>query len=150
MTKVDFYILSQGNIRDKEHFACRLAEKAYRLKNRIYIHAQNGEHCRRLDDLLWTWREGSFLPHRLISDSADGPHKESGLADPILIGDQNEPPDITDLLINLVADVPSLFSRFDRVAEIVSADPEDKLAGRERYRFYRDRGYALNQHDIQL
>ena len=154
MTKVDFYILDQGSVREKEHFACRLAEKAYRLKNRIYIHAQNADHCRRLDDLLWTWRDGSFLPHGLASDAA-GSSKDSdlpnpSLPDPILIGDQNEPPDISDLLINLITDVPTLFSRFDRVVEIVSADPEGKQAGRDRYRFYRDRGYALNQHNIQL
>ena len=148
MTRVDFYILDQGGLPDKERFACRLAEKAYRLRNRIYIHARGPEHCQRLDELLWTWRDGSFLPHGLVAtDHLNNP--PSLPPDPILIGCAEAPSAISDLLINLVDDVPLLFSRFERVAEIVCADPEDKQASRERYRFYRDRGYAMNQHRIQ-
>lgn len=147
MTRVDFYILSEGGEHERERFACRLAEKVYRMQHRIYLHTSGAEHSRRLDELLWTWRDGSFLPHGLVDQSGDEP--EELLAHPVLIGNGSASPPITDLLINLLHDVPPIFSRFERVAEIVSADPQGKQAGRERYRFYLDRGYPLNQHNIQ-
>ncbi|MCU7809071.1 MAG: DNA polymerase III subunit chi, partial [Candidatus Thiodiazotropha sp. (ex Semelilucina semeliformis)] len=51
-------------------------------------------------------------------------------------------------LIDLSAAIPAFFSRFERVAEIIDKEPQVVTAGRERFRFYRDRGYPLNKHDI--
>jgi DNA polymerase-3 subunit chi len=53
------------------------------------------------------------------------------------------------VLINLSNDVPPYFSRFKRVAELVSGEASQRSAARERYRFYKDRGYTLNTHEIQ-
>jgi len=52
------------------------------------------------------------------------------------------------LLINLNAQCPAVFSRFERVIEIVSTDDADRELARERYRFYRDRGYEIRNHDM--
>ncbi|MES9977893.1 MAG: DNA polymerase III subunit chi, partial [Candidatus Thiodiazotropha sp. 6PLUC5] len=53
-----------------------------------------------------------------------------------------------DVLINLSQEVPNFFSRFERVAEVIDQEPPVVTAGRERFRFYRDRGYPLKKHDI--
>lgn len=96
-----------------------------------------------LDDLLWTFRDGSFIPHTLASASND---------DPVVVGFDTSadacPGTHNDVLINLALEVPSFFSRFDRVAEIVDQDEESRSSARTRYRYYQDRGYQLSTHEL--
>ena len=68
---------------------------------------------------------------------------------PVLIGDREAPDgDHWQVLINREKTVPLFFSRFERVCEIVDQDPEVKAAGRERYRFDQELGYAIRLHDL--
>jgi DNA polymerase III subunit chi len=53
------------------------------------------------------------------------------------------------VLINLGAEVPQFFGRFERVAELVDQRPELLAQSRERFRFYRERGYELNTHQLK-
>ena len=141
---MDFYVLEAGG-EARERFACRLAEKVYRLGHKVLVHPRGPDHARRLDDLLWTWRDGSFVPHLVWADGLDPADVR---ATPVIIGDGVDPPVEADVLINLGDDVPSAFSRFDRVAEIVDGDPETRARSRTRFAFYRDRGYPLETHRI--
>lgn len=139
MTRIDFYVLPDGAPNGRERFACRLADIAYRRGQRVYVFAQSKDQVMVLDNLLWTFQAGSFIPHDL---------HPSGLAadTPILIGHDGVPDSGHEVLINLAETVPVFFSRFDRVAEVVNQEASIKHAGRERFRFYRDRGYALETH----
>ncbi len=147
MTRIDFYILAESAPQSRALFACRLADKAYRMKHPVYIHAESEQHAAHMDDLLWTFSQGSFLPHALS-------HQITTVENipPIVIGHSNELPTIvqasTAVLINMASDVPLFFSHFERVAEIIDQSPTQKQVGRERYRFYRDRGYDLQSHNI--
>ena len=141
MTRVDFYILSEPRREVRARFACRVVEKAYQRGYRIHLHAGSGDEARALDDLLWTWREDSFLPHRLLADG-NGPEV-------IRIGHGAESWPAADVLVNLAPEVPAFFSGYPRVVEIVTQDPETTRLGREHYRFYRERGYPLNTHDLR-
>jgi DNA polymerase-3 subunit chi len=144
VTRVDFYIVDEGSREASLTLACRIAEKAVLKDHEVLINAASDTDCRRLDQLLWTFSQGSFLPHRLLSDAA-GP----GEGEPVLIGSGQEPRDgAWDLLINLAADVPGFFSRFNRVAELVAAEEDSRAAGRERFRYYRERGYELRTHHV--
>lgn len=145
MTRVDFYVLDDGGSQARERFACRLVEKAWRLKHSIYLHAGSPGEAEQLDRLLWTYSDRSFLPHVL-----DAPDLDPSLAaaTPVRIGAGKEPSFEAELLVNLDRDVPVFFSRFERVAEIVGGDDTQRAAARERFRFYRDRGYALETHRI--
>ena len=139
MTRIDFYVLTDDASFEREIFACRLAEKAFRLGHTLYIYTDDGGTARRMDELLWTWRDQSFLPHSL---------SQPGVEAPILIG-HDEPPDSnTGLLINLASQAPEFFPRCTRVAEIVGADAEQRKQSRERFRFYRDQGYAPETHNL--
>lgn len=142
MTKIDFYILPEQSRGNREHLACRLAEKAYDRGHRIFIHAGSREQAEAVDDLLWTFRDESFLPHVLCSDQ---------LADesPIQIGHGDEPRGDCDVLINLSHEVPSFFSRFQRVAELVGSGDEERQRSRQAFRFYKDRGYPLDTHQLK-
>ena len=143
MTQIDFYLLAGSDPQARERLACRLAEKIYKMDLRLYIHTAGPAHSQQLDELLWTFRAGSFVPHELDEAQAEG---EPQVA--VRIGHHEECAAAADVLINLAPQVPLFFSRFPRVAEIVDQDPERRRQGRERYRFYRDRGYPLKTHEL--
>lgn len=141
MTKVDFYILKDNSTLNRETLACRLTEKAYQQQHHIYVHTDSQQDAQRLDDLMWTFNQGSFLPHEIIV-------ADTSSATPIKIGFGETTLDEYDVLINLGNEIPKHFSRFTRVAELVDADEQARNQARERFRFYRDRGYPLDSHDI--
>ena len=145
MTRVDFYVLEDAGDAARERFACRLVEKACRLKHKVFVHAGSEAAAHRLDALLWTFRDASFVPH--VIDAA-GLDEALAAATPVRIGAGGEPGFEAEILVNLGDEVPLFFSRFERVAEIVPGDPAARAASRERFRFYRDRGYTLTTHDI--
>jgi len=144
VTRIDFYILDRAAGDASLTYACRLAEKAVAQNNEVLINAGSAADCGRLDDLLWTFSQGSFLPHRLLDNAS-----QSDEGEPVLVGCGQEPENGRwDLLINLASDVPSFFARFSRVAEVVGSEEQIKAAGRERFRYYRDRGYELHTHKV--
>lgn len=144
MTRVDFYILDQSSSEARLSLACRLAAKAVEQHLEVLINTGTETDAARLDELLWTFSQGSFIPHRRL----DGPNdRDEG--EPVLIGNDRVPETGRwELLINLSLEVPGFFSRFERVAELVDAEPQNKAAGRERFRYYRDRGYELRTHRL--
>ena len=141
MTRIDFYVLGDSDTTGAELLACRLTEKIYKLGHQVYVHAESDQQAQRLDSLLWTFRPGSFIPHARLTNSEGG-------TVPVLIGNDLEPESHIDVLVNLAADVPGFFSRFARVAEVVTAGPEQRAQAREKFRFYRDRGYELQTHNL--
>jgi len=141
LTRVDFYILEDNGSDARQRFACRLAEKAWQQGNKVYIHTGDPALSSQLDELLWTFSQGSFVPHGLDTDPAADEAE-------IHIGHGDEPRHHDEVLINLGSEVPLFFSRFQRVAEVIDGDEQNRLQGRERFRFYRDRGYPLESHNI--
>jgi DNA polymerase-3 subunit chi len=142
MARVDFYLLKQEGAQSRQTFACRLAEKAYRLKNTVHICTQSREDAERMNDLLWTFRDGSFVPHDMI-DSND-----SGKLSPVSIGCANDDVEARDLLINLGEEIPPFAEAFARVAELVSSDEQSKQESRKRFATYRDKGNTLETHNV--
>jgi len=142
MSKVDFYLIPGSGDIARQKFACRLAEKAYKLKNRIHIHVASQDCVRRLDDLLWTFRDGSFVPHEVLGASPGSP------VSPITIGCGELPATECDLLINLGDIVPERTVSFPRVAEVVTSDEDCKSLGRKRFVDYRDQGHTLDTHNL--
>jgi DNA polymerase-3 subunit chi len=140
VTQVDFYIIESEADDARLKLTCRIADKAVREKQHVFINSPSESEARKLDELLWTFLQGSFIPHRIVQQALPEPPLE-----PVLIGIGPEPTgERWDVLINLGADVPEYFSRYRRVAEVVDGDAARREKSRERYRFYRDRGYQLN------
>ena len=142
MSRVDFYILAQSDERARHVLACKLAEKAWRLDNTVYIHTRDRSDAESLDELLWTFRDGSFVPHGLTGNQ-DGTE-----ASPIVIGCGTDGVESRDLLINLSDEVPSFVEGFPRVAELVTSDTNSRQMSRKRYATYRDNGHELNTHNL--
>ena len=141
MARVDFYVLSQSSEPARQHFACKLAEKAYRLDNTVHILASSRADVERLDELLWTFRDGSFVPHHVVGGPAS-------LESPISIGCDADELAPRDLLINLCEEIPPAVDSFPRVAELVTSDQDCKQRSRKRYASYRDQGHDINTHKL--
>ena len=146
MGKVDFYILSGDGADEPLRVACRLADKAWRQGNRVRVQVSDPDALHRLDNLMWTFRQESFLPHEV-----DGGNAETTTLDPapVMLGaGVGAGGHLPDVLINLTDAVPERADEISRIAEIVPADDGSKQAGRARYRRYREQGFELDSHEV--
>ncbi len=138
MTEVSFYTFAD----DKLAVARKLAAKAVARGLRVMIYAPDAVLAEAIDGLLWAAPAHGFLPHcrdshRLAADT------------PVLIGENPDALSQADVMINLHHERPPAFSRFQRLLEIISTEADDIEQGRLRYRFYRERGYALTTVDLR-
>jgi DNA polymerase-3 subunit chi len=133
MTRIDFH----SNVPDKLGYACRLVRKARAANCNIVLLTESRADLAALDERLWTFSELDFIPHVHATDPLAS-------ATPVILTDSDDAylPH-HHVLINLSARTPTHFARFERMFEIISSDETDKTAGRERYRFYQQRGYPL-------
>jgi DNA polymerase-3 subunit chi len=137
MTQIDFYT----HVRDKQQFACKLSAKALEQGLRVLILAPDERAAEKLDQMLWSLPATGFLPHcRARSPLAE--------VTPVIV--DHDPGELLhdQVLLNLGNSRPAFFSRFQRLIEIVTMDDADREAARERFRFYRDRGYEIRSHDM--
>jgi len=137
MTKVDFYT----GVNDKLQTACLLSHKAMQNGLRVLLHTPDASIAETLNKMLWEFPATAFIPHCLGTD-ADA-HEM-----PVIIAHQPEPFPRSELLVSLHSSCLPFFSRFERVIEIVGKDADDARLGRERYGFYRDRGYEMRHFDL--
>ncbi|MBA3032687.1 MAG: DNA polymerase III subunit chi [Gammaproteobacteria bacterium] len=126
---------------DRIQSAAQWLQQAWADRQSVLVYVPDADHATRLDRLLWTQPALSFLPHCRI---------DSPLATetPILLTDQLDGPDLGNCLLNLGNTLPATFSRFEHLVEIVSTEDADRLPARERFKFYRERGYAIDSRDI--
>ena len=141
--RVDFYVLKSAAVRQRWAFACRLTEKAYLKDLSVVIVNDTLADAQALDDLLWTFNERSFIPHKVCTDehSMDPAAKVHLAALPVALP-------AADLLVNLTAHLPAHWERYPRIAEIIDADEERRRLGRERFKTYRDLKVTLETHQL--
>nr|VFK32003.1 MAG: DNA polymerase III, chi subunit [Candidatus Kentron sp. MB]VFK35028.1 MAG: DNA polymerase III, chi subunit [Candidatus Kentron sp. MB]VFK77119.1 MAG: DNA polymerase III, chi subunit [Candidatus Kentron sp. MB] len=144
--RVDFYVLRTFGPLDVPRMACQITEKAWKSGYRVFIHTGTRFPAHQIDDLLWTFRAESFVPHALDSSHAGGDIDNRNY--PVSIGNGMEPRGELDVLINLGDTVPLFFARCKRMVEVVSGDVKDRESARERYRLYRSKGCTLHTHEL--
>jgi len=137
--QVDFYVLSKAE-KSSAHLACHLALKAWEEGHRVMVHVADENEAQTLDECMWEFPAGRFLPH-----SRSAPDLET----PVSIGLQGtEIPTGRDVLINMsdqpVSDVGSL----RRLLEIVPGTESKRLASRQKFRAYRDMGLEAKTHHL--
>ena len=137
MTQIDFYT----HVENKLATACTLAGKAHARGLKVTVLLPHEEAAQRFDRLLWTTPALGFVPHC-------GPDDPLASETPVILDWRGEQFLNEDVLLNLRAEWPPSFSRFQRLIEIVSRDDEDRAQARERFRHYRDRGYEIRTHDL--
>jgi DNA polymerase-3 subunit chi len=144
VTQVDFYILPNDSSEERLRLACRIADKALQQGQQVLINTASPAESAKLDDLLWTFSQGSFIPHRVIETATGAKSIEPVLISCGIVADNQD----AGVLINLAAAVPEFFSRYQRVAECVDGNEQRRTQGRERFRFYRDKGCELHTHEM--
>jgi len=137
MTRIDFYFNAPG----KAEVARKLAAKAFQAGQQALVYSLNANRCQELDGLFWTAQQLSFLPHVRCGHPL-------ARRTPILIGDDPDELASADVLINLEDEPPGFFSRFARVMEIVTTEAGDRERARSRLRYFRERGYQVETHDL--
>jgi DNA polymerase-3 subunit chi len=140
--RVDFYVSEQAGLDVRLRLACRVAEKAYLAKQKVVALSDELEALRRFDELLWTFADGSFVPHDLVA--VDGAACEA----PVALTTGPMPAGYSDVLINLSNGVPPAFEGFGRVAEFLDARPDVRAAGRERFKVYRGKSLEPQTHNV--
>ncbi|MDQ7014781.1 MAG: DNA polymerase III subunit chi [Gammaproteobacteria bacterium] len=143
MTHVDFYLLSDESRSERLRFVCRLVEKIHNVGQGIYIHCSSEAEQNSLDDQLWTFKANAFVAHQIVTTNA---YKNTDTS--IWLGMNFEPDGKEPILINLGIEIPPFFSRFERVLEVINQEQELRQQGREKYRFYQQRGYLLRHHQL--
>ncbi len=140
MTEISFYVGSNNTLRSRLLLACRIVEKARQHNLAVHIHTDSFSTTRQMDEILWTWNETSFIPHTSqITDDTE---------EAVTIASDYEPIKNCDYLINLSNQCPDFFSRFTKMAEIIDQSETILAAGRERYTFYKNRGYTLKYYKL--
>jgi DNA polymerase-3 subunit chi len=139
--RIDFYLLNNPEENARWLLACRLLEKAYRRGHRVFAFCSNQQEAHKLDELLWTFKDNSFIPHNLQGEGPEPPP-------PIQIGYLAEPRGFEDILLNLSPEIPSFYLRFRRIMEIVVNEEEAKALSRQHYREYREKQCDIHTHQI--
>lgn len=139
MTQIDFYVLPETTSTARWLFACRLLDKVQRMGMRTLVVMDNEAEARQFDELLWTFKPESFIPHQLINGTKPAP---------VEITFTNDSGDHQGLLLNLSSAIPPYFSRFERLSEVVIQEPQSLQTSRERFGFYKQRGYPIETRKI--
>lgn len=142
MVEVSFYVLSSTGMQERYRFACKLIEKAYRSGCFCYVQTDSPQHSHTLDELLWTFRPNSFIPHQIYQgETPEFPNT-------VLIGNQPAPGQWQKTILNLASNPPADLSNTERLLEILDNNEQLKEMGRQRYRYYKQLGLSLQTHHI--
>ncbi len=139
MPQVDFYIVDDTAADAWLRYACRLVEKAYTLGMHVHIHTSNENLTRQMDELLWVFRDRSFIPHQQTC-------AENELCAVTL--NHQQLPTQRELLVNLAPDAPAFYNQFERVIEVVGHNDKMKQHARDRFRFYKEKGENPIHHQV--
>lgn len=137
MTRIDFHV----NASDKIGYGCRLVRKVFRSGQHCVVCCDDAGVLAAFDEALWTFSPQDFVPHVMASDAL-APET------PVVLTASADDLPWHDVLVNLGGATPAGFARYERLIELVGSDDADRARGRERFRFYRDRGYPLETHDV--
>lgn len=141
MTRISFLHGAPDRIQSAAHWLQRTWAGRQAAQCHILVYVPDAEQATRLDRMLWTQPALSFVPHCRTDSPLAG-------ETPILLTNRLDEPAQESCLLNLSNELPPTFSRFEHLVEIISIDDADRLPARERFKFYRDRGYAIENRDI--
>ena len=139
--RADFYLIAKPRFAQQPLLlVCELARRGYAANLPILVLARDAAQAEAIDDLLWAFDPDEYLPHQIAGmDEGDDDT-------PILVATPQMDVPSRALLINLRDAAPA--GSFQRVLEVVPADPAARGPLRERWKQYQALGYALNKHDM--
>lgn len=133
---VEFHILENASQMQAWNYACKQIEKMHQAKQTVYVHTDNLSDANKIDTLLWTFREDSFVPHDILQANKN-------TQAPIHIGYSELTSEHQHSIVNLGTHIPANHSTCQHLTEIVSSDPSLQQLARERFKQYRDQGCEI-------
>ena len=134
MARLEFHT----GIADPLAYACRLLRKAHRRRLKVVVGGDT-DRLGRLDTLLWTFEQLEFVPHARLR-IGERPDASLLRFTPIWLADAAASWPAADVVVNLGQAPVAEPARFERIVEIVGAEPADVMAGRARWRHYAEQG----------
>ena len=119
-------------------------EKIVSAKQPLVIRCKDQSHCEEVSYSIQNFSKKDFLPCAQFSD-------KSALLFPIILSTVSEIPLWADdiiVLLNLDTKIEMTFSSYCRVIEIVDQTELNRQKGRERYKYYKERGYEIFGHRV--
>jgi DNA polymerase-3 subunit chi len=142
--EITFYVLPpDAPLSARASTVCRLVDKALKQKRQVLIVAGSKGEAEALDEALWTFSAESFIPHHLVGDGPTPPP-------PVRLTWQAAPAECRDILVNLSADLPEGFQRFNRVIEVVAGSDAEREQAREHWKAYKRQGYRVDAHELAV
>ncbi len=142
MAEARFYLLKEKDPNHRYQFACRLIEKIYRDKLYCYVQTDDQQSSQYIDQLLWTFRAGSFIPHQIYEQSLPE------IKQTVLIGNQNIPANWQQVIVNVSQHTISCLDQSELIFEVIENNDMTKQRGRERYRTYKSHGFSMQNFQI--
>ncbi len=141
MPRADFYLIGKPRFREQPLLlVCELARKAVQAGQPLLVLAASHAQAEALDDLMWSFDPDEYLPHQIAGLDEDESDVE------VLIAPPGQSPPMRPLVLNL-RDEP-VPAGFERVLEVVPADPAARGPLRERWKHYQAQGLELNKFDM--
>ncbi|KFN51344.1 DNA polymerase III subunit chi [Arenimonas composti] len=139
--RADFYLIGKPRFREQPLLlVCELARKAHDAGQPLLVLCASAAQAEELDDLMWAFDPDAYLPHQIVDPDDDG-------ADvPVLIAAPEHDVPLRPLVLNLRD--AAVTGAFDRVLEVVPADPSARGPLRERWKAYAAAGLAVTKHDM--
>ncbi|MBA4740131.1 MAG: DNA polymerase III subunit chi [Burkholderiales bacterium] len=137
MTEIIFYT----GIKDELPFLIKLSEKTVKMRRNACIATRDPEHSKSVSEYLWSHDPTKFIPHSIGADELTNDLTTLELR-------HDDGSSHLDILINLTPKTPDHFSSFQRLVEIVTDHKISIETGRERFKWYRDRGYDIKVHKM--
>jgi DNA polymerase-3 subunit chi len=137
MTTIDFYT----HCADRQAVAARLVAKAWAQHGSVRVLTPDASATALFDRYLWLWPATGFVPHCRLDDKLAS-------ETPVLVDHLLEHQGPAAVLINFHPSSPPFFSRFERLAEVIGSGDDEAAAGRERWKFYKARGYEVRSHNL--
>lgn len=157
MTEVRFIF----NVPDKLPYAGRVTRKLFRQQHAVSIVAEPPI-LQQLDEMLWSLAPSDFVAHSLLSATGQEvlppttasvqTNEQAALnprLSPVVLLEHPTHSHHSDVLLNLRDEIPQDFGRFNLLYELVSQyDETEKQAARQRWQYYKQRGYVVVSHDL--
>lgn len=139
--RADFYLIAKPRFLEQPLLlVCELAKRALAAGQATLILARDDGQAEALDALLWEFDENAYLPHQIAGTDEDDD------VTPLLIVPPGAVSADRPLVINLRDEIAP--GQYERVLEVVPADPAAREPLRQRWRAYQERGFVLNKHDM--
>jgi DNA polymerase III subunit chi len=140
--RVDFYVSEEAGDAARLRLACRVIEKAYLAKQSVVVWSDDAGALDRIDELLWTFGDISFVPHETVTIEG------AAATAPVALTTGPLPAGAAEVLVNLGTPVPPWFEKFARVTEFLDARPEVRAQGRDRFKTYREKSIEPATHKV--